>query len=114
MLTVRVAAPTGDSEPDLRSLPDAPPKADGAGYLKTTSRRRGECMFLSDPSSSQLTLWINERYRRVLGEYVETGSHLSLGYALAMSDLAATLPGRANMDAAIMPDDDLVENLRAA
>jgi hypothetical protein len=37
-----------------------------------------------------LGAWVDERYRRALEEYVNTGSQFSLRYALVINDVAGT------------------------
>jgi len=61
-----------------------------------------------------LGFWANERYRSALAEYIETGSRISLGYALAMGDLAGAPPAEATADAEATLANLVVEARQAA
>lgn len=47
---------------------------------------------LNSSDNDQLSSWVEERYRRALDQYAESGNCTSLGYALAMNDIAGHLP----------------------
>jgi len=49
---------------------------------------------LNPSDNDQLSRWVEERYRRALNQYAESGNCTSLGYALAMNDIAGHLPER--------------------